>query len=240
MSLLIYYQGLSFSFDRHFCGYLLSNSFPFALGYILGLINFRIDVIMLTLLMGEKAAGWFSADYKLLEQFLLIPITLSMVLLPSFSKLSISPQSMHRAFMKTILPLLLFGQLIMVICYFFGERITQAIYGREFKPAAQYLFILSAILTPFFIKPVLEKVFYALKKQFVVCFIYSIGVLGNIGLNFFFIPRWGINGASFATLICEILVVGVGFFVYLRTYGKWSAKTSLALTEGLEERGMLY
>ncbi|MEW6614396.1 MAG: flippase [Thermodesulfobacteriota bacterium] len=206
------YKKSSFTFSSDLWRYLLANSFPFALGYILALINFRVDVIMLSVMEGDVAAGWYNADYKLLEQFFIIPITLSYVFLPVFSKLSKSYDNLQKIFKRAVTTLFIFGFGGVGLCYLFGDKAIELIYGREFENAKNYFFILSLVLPIFFIKPIIEKFLYGLEKQLIVCGLYLAGVICNIILNLIMIPQLGINGASIATVISEILTTGLLFY----------------------------
>ena len=220
----------SFSIDKVFWPYLLKTGFPFAFVYILSLLNFRIDIIMLSLMKGDEAAGWYSANYKLLEQLILIPITLSAVYLPVFSRLSDTFGKLHTIFIRTVPFLLLLGISLIAIINFFKIDIIRIVYGKEFESASQYIFILSWVLIPYFFKPIVEKLLYALGKQATLCFIYSSGILGNIILNIILIPRWGINGASFATFIFETLIVLSCIILYLRFYKIYSVQYKIERT----------
>jgi len=217
-ALLSCYHQFSFAFDAGFYRYLLKTSFPFALIYILSLLNFRIDIIMLSLMRGDVAAGWYNASFKLIEQFILIPITLSAVYLPVFSKFSESTRNLHAIAKKTLWLLLVISAALVVLLFIFGGFSVKIIYGDKFAEAGRYIFVLSLVLIPFFIKPITEKLLYAMKKQFIVCAIYASGVSLNVVLNFLMIPRWGINGSSLATVISEVLTVALSVFVYKRLY----------------------
>lgn len=201
------HRKIIFTFNKTFWFYLMRSAFPFALIYILSFLNFRIDVIMLSLMKGDISAGWYNACYKLLEQFLIVPLLLSYVYLPLFSRLSERVDNIHLIFKKTILPLFLVGLSIVILCYFFGATLIRIIYGKAFKDAADYVYPLSLVLIPFFIKPIIEKVLYVAGQQVIVFFIYFFGIVSNVILNFLLIPRWGINGASFATLFSELSIV---------------------------------
>jgi O-antigen/teichoic acid export membrane protein len=211
------YKEYSFAFASDLWRYLLRNSFPFALAYILALLNFRTDIIMLSVMKGDVAAGWYSADYKLLEQFFVIPITFSYVLLPIFSKLSKSSDIPQKVFNRATTILFTFGFVCVGLCYLFGDRAIELIYGKGFENAQNYFFILSLVLPFFFIKPVMEKFLYGLEKQLIVCVLYLFGAVCNIILNLIMIPQLGINGASIATIISEALMLG-GLLYFSRTY----------------------
>ena len=230
-ALLSNYRQFSFAFDAGFYRYLIKTSFPFALIYILSLLNFRIDIIMLSMMRGDVAAGWYNASFKLIEQFILIPGTLSAVYLPVFSKFSESTRKLHAIAKKTLWLLLAASVALVVLLLIFGGFSVKIIYGEKFAEAGRYIFVLSFVLIPFFIKPIIEKLLYAMKKQLIVCAIYALGVSLNVVLNFIMIPRWGINGSSLATVISEILTVALSVFAYKKFYSISIEKSSLLEAE---------
>ena len=201
------YGRLQLSFDRNFLFELLKKSFPFALIYILSLINFRVDIIMLSLLKSNSFAGIYGADYKLLEQFLLIPLTFSWVALPMFSRLSRNPVQIRKLFMDSMFFLFFLASLSLFLFYIFGAKAINILYGGDFKQAENYLYLLSWVMLPFFLKPILEKLFFSLGRQLSMLRLYLCGVIIHLILNLFLIPKFGINGAAFSTVICESAVV---------------------------------
>ncbi len=219
---------ISFSIDYGLWRRLLRASSPLILIYILGFLNFRIDIMMLTLIKGDMAAGWFSADFKLLEQLFLIPVTLSAVFFPVFSKLSDSINSIDVLIKRSVLTLVLISFLFIAAIYAKGSDIIRVVYGAKFDDASKYLATLSLLLAPFFIKPVFERLLFALRKQFLICKIYLLGIVGNVILNCFMIPRLGINGAVLSTLFCEAVVVAWLFVSFKR-----SKATSISIEEGV-------
>lgn len=221
------------SFNKGLSARLLKNSFPFTLVYILSLINFRIDILMLSFKLGDTAAGWFSANYKLLEQLFLIPITLSYVYLPVFSRIAHSGDALHNMASKTVKALFILGIAAPPLFYFLGRPIISAVYGARFAEAARYLPALSFSLLPFFLKPVIEKVFYAMNKQFIILFIYLSGAALNVFLNCIAIPRWGINGSSLSTFLAECAVVIALLVMYLRYRKAAAINYDTALENGL-------
>jgi len=210
------YKEFVFSVEKKFSLYLLKSAFPFALIYLLSLFNFRVNVIMLASLKNDTIAGWYSADYKLLEQLLIFPMTISFVCLPVFSRLASSLGKINKVIRQAILFLFLTGMLIVTLFYFFGTDLIRITFGEGYKTSGNYLFLISLALPLFFIKPVLEKLLYVLRKQNLLFIIYGLGILVNIALNLLVIPRWGIAGVSIVTLFSEGLVVFVSLLMYIR------------------------
>ena len=211
---LIYYGEFKFYFNRRLAFKLLKTSLPFALIYMLSMVNFRIDVIMLSLLRGDSAAGIYSAAFRLIEQFFIIPIMLATVYLPVFSKLLSSISLIKILFRRAFIFLMCSSLICFLICQLISEKVIQLIYGASFVQVAACINVLSLVLFPFFIKFLLEKLLYSFNKLFFLCLLYSCAIVMNLFFNFFMIPRFGINGASAATIFCEVFMVCACLLIY--------------------------
>lgn len=227
--------------DTEFWFYLIKTAFPFALVYILSFINFRIDIIMISLMRGDVQAGWYNADYKLIEQILLIPITIAMVSLPVFSRISGELSGLKRV-VKSVMPFVLSAGLISVLFFYaFGSWMVRVVYGEEFSGAVKYLYLLSWVLLPFFLKSLLEKMLLSLNKQFILFLVYCISAALHIFLNMLLIPKLGINGASLSTLIIEILTALVLILLVNNKIGVVSKPgPSFAINKAIAPEELIY
>jgi len=198
---------IKLSVDVKFWLYLLRNGLPFAGIYILSLINFRIDVIMLSAMKSDYLVGLYNADFKIMEQIFMIPVMLSFVLLPVFSRMSSSIDRLKNIFIKTAIFLSIASILCVFFCYVFGKWIILTIYGIKFEEAIAYFYVFSWVIVPFFLKPIFEKLFYGIKRQAIVCFVYTVGIIFHIVFNVIMIPEFGVKGALLGTLLSEIIMV---------------------------------
>lgn len=210
------YSTFSFQQDLKLWRKLLKEAFPFAFVYLLSLYNFRVNILMLGLMQGDIITGWYSANYKLLEQIFIIPLTLSFVCLPLFSRLANSSININRL-VKWLVAFLLFSGILLLTCiYFWGADLIRLIFGSNFVEGARYLFYISLVLPIFFVKPLIEKLLYIIKRQGSVLFIYICGMVLNIFLNLIVIPRWGIMGVSLTTFFTEAVVVTLISIMYIK------------------------
>lgn len=220
-------KGVSFAADYGLWRDLLKASSPLILIYILGFLNFRIDILMLSIMKGDTAAGWFNAGFKLLEQLLLIPVTLAAVFFPVFSKLSGSISRIDSLIRRSVITLALISLFFIAAIFLKSGPIIRAVYGAKFEDAGRYLPMLSLLLAPFFIKPVYERLLFALRRQSLICGIYLLGIAGNVLMNLVMIPRLGIYGAILSTLLCEAIVVAWLFVSFKRIHA-----TSIDIGQG--------
>ena len=124
-----------------------------------------------------------------------------------FSRLSRNPVQIRKLFMDSMFFLFFLASLSLFLFYIFGAKAINILYGGDFKQAENYLYLLSWVMLPFFLKPILEKLFFSLGRQLSMLRLYLCGVIIHLILNLFLIPKFGINGAAFSTVICESAVV---------------------------------
>jgi O-antigen/teichoic acid export membrane protein len=195
--------------------YLFKNGLPIAGVYVLCFINFRINIIMLSTMKSDIVAGFYNADFKLMEQVLMIPMTFSFVVLPFFSRLSGSVDIIRKLLIRIFFWLFCMGTLSVACFYIFGQKLVNIIYGNGFEGAVKHIALFSWILIPFFVKPVLEKVFYSIGKQALLLGIYFIATIANILFNSVMIPKFGMKGAIITTFSIEsVIVAGSALFLF--------------------------
>jgi len=215
---LKFYKKIRLEWDFAFWKKKLLAGFPFMLIYILGLINLKVDIIIVSRMLGDRAAGLINSDFKLLEQFFIVPSILSFVLLPVFSRLSVSLVKIQKL-LRTFLPLMIIaGILAVVFCHIFGRTAINIVYGAEFSEAFSYFGIASWLLLPFFVKPIFEKLLFGLGREMSLCVLYFFGAVLNAVLAIILTARFGINGVLIATLTCEVLLVIICTYSYKRIY----------------------
>lgn len=202
------FQRIYLKINLSFWAHIIKNSFPLVLIYILGAINFRLSMIMLMNLVGAKSSGFFSADYKLIEQLLIIPIAFSSVLLPAFSRLSRDFFSKIRIIYARIFPqFFLLGLFFSITLVIFAPFLIRLFYGKEYADAYRALYLLAWVCAVLFVKPLFEKLLVSIKSQNIVIVIYLFGMLFNLILSYSLILRFGIFGAAAGNLFSEILIV---------------------------------
>jgi len=216
-----------FRVDLRFWIKVIKSGFPLVLIYILSVINFRINVIILISLQQPLLAGLLNANCKLIEQIFIIPFTFSLIILPAFSRFSRNAVSKIRLIYFTLLPqLILMGLLFSLIVVISAPILIRLIYGVKYEGSHQVLYILGWMCIPLFVKPLLEKLLIAMKSQKAVILIYLSGAVINIGLVYFLFGRFNISGVAASNLVSEIIMVACLVIVTKSLLGKKSsAKT---------------
>jgi O-antigen/teichoic acid export membrane protein len=177
----------------------------------LWLIYFRIDSVMLGYMRGDVEVGVYNVAYKIMEGIFFIPSIIMLVFYPKLVKLVM----FEDIFRKLFVILGGIGAISSLLLYAFSSSIIRLIYGSEFIGSIPVLRTLSLVLLPVFLGHLLTQSLVALDLNKAYLLVAFLGVLINISLNIYFIPSFGANGAAWATLITEaIIVIFCTYFVW--------------------------
>jgi len=197
----------SFSFDFSFWKKAFFNSLPYGLLAFLGLVYFKIDIVLLTILKNETETGFYGASYKFLEGLHFIPLTVGTALFPVMARLHTEDLTELRRLYFLSLRYLLVIAIILVLILFFGAPILiNILYTPSFSPSIPALQILSFTLIFMFLHVPGAHLILATEKFLKPALALSIfTVFFNIILNLILIPPLGLIGASIVTVISEAL-----------------------------------
>jgi O-antigen/teichoic acid export membrane protein len=202
-----------FEIDFELWRYLFKESFPIALSSIIWVIYFRIDVIMLSMMMGDIEVGLYSAAYKLSEPLSLIPAALMMSIFPIMSaSFKTSEERLVRSYKLSFKYLLIITLPIAVSVSLLSDKIIFLVYGTEFAGSAPALQILIWGLVFTSGGAIFGTLLTSMGKQNLGAYITALCAFGNITLNFILIPILGYVGASIASVITALLAFILGFY----------------------------
>lgn len=203
--------------------YILSVSFSMLMSSSLSMVMSWADTIMLGIWRSEKEVGIYNVAIKLsmITSFSLAAI--NSIAAPKFAEFwgkkdleglkKIAQQSTKLIFWTTA-PILL--------VYLLFPQFFMGLFGEEFKKGAIVLVILTIGQ---FVNAICGSVGYILQmtgREIIVRNVIFITALLNIFLNFLFIPKYGMIGASLASSFCLILW-NVIFLIYIKIrYNFWT------------------
>jgi O-antigen/teichoic acid export membrane protein len=197
-------QGLSikhWKFDTTIARKLLKCALPLTLVAVSALIYTRIDQIMIKNMIGNEAAGNYSAAVTVSELFYFIPGIIVTSMFPKIVALKGDDEYKYLCLLEKMYRLTLWIILpISISMFFFSNSIVSVIYGSQYIQAGPLLSILSWCIIFSSINAVFVKMLYV--EGFEKKYLYKTlsGVLINLILNYIFIRRYGVNGAAIATL----------------------------------------
>jgi O-antigen/teichoic acid export membrane protein len=202
-------------FWKKFCKrtaqYFLKFSYPLILSAIMVMIYLKTDQIMLKKMLGDHAVGIYSAGSRLVEVLFFIPGLISTSLFPSL----VNAYNQSEELFKKRLSLLLFSMfllsfLVALTLSILSPWIIQVLYGNDFAETVSVLKLQAWSLVFSFMGIISSKWFIIKHLQKMTLYRTSFGAIINVVLNFILIPRFGVLGATYATLFSQFFA---SFFI---------------------------
>ena len=194
---------------------------PFALTFVLTILYFRIDQPLIYVFKGVHQASWYAAAYKPIESLLFIPITFLSVVFPVLSVYFHERRAeMLDAVSRFYKALLLMGWPVSVGIFVLAKPLTPLLLGNGFLPSEPALRILALALGIAFVNNTFIGALNASDRQSSFSWAAGWSVVANVVLNLTFIPLFGYIGASWATVLTEVVLGVVGWFLTARHVGR--------------------
>ena len=185
-------------------------SLPVGIGTLFNTIASRIDITILTLIVGSYQTGIYSAPYRIYGSLLNIPIAIFSAVLPVMASLGEGREGVRRLFDRSLFTMIaIVLPLVFALSGFSGVLIT-LLYGKTYAASDDILKILAWSLIPAFVGMAFSHVILSqatLSRRLPA--IGAAGMIANIGLNLLLIPRTGNRGAAVSTLLTEAIVAGL-------------------------------
>ena len=185
---------------------ILKYSWPLALSGIVISIYMKIDQVMIKEMLGNISVGHYAAAVKISEAWYFIPIVINSSLFPAIINAKSRSSKEFYTRLKILFSLMLFGAVaISLPTTIFSKYIINLLYEKQFEQASTVLMfhIWAGVLVSFGI--VTSSIILANNKQINALIATSIGAISNIILNLLMIPRFGITGAAFTTVLSQII-----------------------------------
>ena len=193
---------------------------PFALTFVLTILYFRIDQPLIVALKGLGQAGLYAAAYKPIESLLFVPITFLSIVFPVLSVYYRERRSaLLNAVNRFYKGLLLMGWPISVGIFVLAHPLTPLLLGHAFLASEPAMRILALALGIAFVNNAFIGALNASDRQSSFTWAAGWSVVANVVLNLILIPLFGYQGASWATVMTELVLGIVGWVLTARYVG---------------------
>jgi len=193
--------------------YMVRQGFPLAVVAVLSVFYFNIDMIMLGKLRGEASVGVYGAAYRLFFTLATFFNPLLTAAFPAMSRLYQEADGerlarVYRTSVKFLLgasiPLVVGGAML-------SEGIIDFVYGSEFGASAPVFRWFSLIIFVAYLNSVNCYFLTSIKRQGIIAKAIGLTASVNLALNWVMIPIYGELGAVWATMVSEVLLLGITF-----------------------------
>lgn len=198
----------------------IMGSLPYGVLAVLGLLYFRIDLLLLTYLKGNFEAGIYGVAYKFLEGIIFIPSAFGTALFPVMSKFQerlIEEKNVYTLYLKSLVAMLVLSLPVFLTFLLILPQIVN-LFLPQFQSSIGVVQILALTIPWLFMIVPQSTLLLASDKHISVVLIISVlNLLINVLGNFLLIPHFSYYGAAYMTVLSDIIGFIV-FYVIIKKY----------------------
>ena len=207
---------IGFRYDLPYIKNILKETIPFWIALFLGVVYFKVDVILLSILepahIHDTSIALYSLPMKIVEVGMVFGTIYLNSLLPVLSSHHLTTEKKHRVTHTAWLLLFILGSMISIGLAFGAYQVIELIASSEYiKVGSLYdsphtLMITAWIFAVYFIASLSNYLLINANRQKELLKINIAITILNIGLNLILIPHYSFIGAAVATLISQIIL----------------------------------
>lgn len=197
---------LKWKFSWKMAKELLKDAWPLILSGIIVSIYMKIDQVMIQEYLGNSEVGQYSAAVRLSEAWYFIPTIICSSLFPAIINAKLKDDTLYKNRLQRLYNLMVvLGVVIILPVLTLSDWMINLLYGEAFQRSAGVLniHILGSVFV--FLGVANQKWFISENYQAYNIICLGMGMVANIALNVIMIPRMGIMGAAYATLISQFV-----------------------------------
>jgi len=210
IALLIVIKKAAFTrleWDTNFFITIIKQSFPFALLVLLMSFYNRIDSVMLERLLpkgiGTTQVDIYAKAFRLLDAVNMIAYLFSVILVPIFARL-IKDRSPVDGMVKLSFTIIITMSVIIATgCSFFSNQIMELLYVGQIRESQKVFVFLIIGFIPISITYIFGTLLTANGNLKALNIMALSGMVLNIALNFWLIPRFMAVGSAYASLVTQ-------------------------------------
>ena len=217
-----FYKTITPLFDFEFMKGFFIETWPISLTLALNLVYFRFDSFVLSSIKSFQDVGVYNIAYSVFQSALVMPAFIMNGLYPLMvDELHANRSNFFKYFKKALIYLLGLSVLGTITTLILAPFIMSLILGRLNTPGApESLRILSLGFPVYFLTALFMWTFVTLKKYKSMAFIYTGGLLLNMALNLYYIPKYSYIASSWITVISELLILILQIIILVPTLRK--------------------
>lgn len=204
------------SFDWHIWRIVFGRTWPIALSILCNVIYLRADTLILSLYTTQGNVGIYGAAFRVVEVLMTFPIMFIGLTLASFARAWSSGNIplFARYFQKTFDFMALTAFPLIVGTFFTGTPIMVLVAGSSFTESGHLLKLLIVATGAIFFGSLFGHLINIINEQKKMLIGYfSVAVIA-VACYLVFIPRYGYWAAASITILTEVLVALIGFWVF--------------------------
>lgn len=193
---------------------ILKASAPYALIGIFAMLMTNIDMYLIGYFLSVEQAGIYAAALRPISILYLLPGFISTAIFPTMNQLITSKEVSKTKLLleKSITATLAVALPIVIGGIIVGYPIMRVIFGVEYVQSANTFKLLLLTLIPIFPGFILSNILFSYEKRWAPLIATGAGAIVNIILDILLIPKYGIAGSAFATVLAQTVMNGYLYF----------------------------
>ena len=185
---------------------LVGASAPIAMLGILGIIYQRFSILLLPLVAGATATGWFSAGARVVEAAKIGHMAVFTAMYPSMAQARGSGQRDWLTGFRFPALLLLAGALLAAaLLYLLSGILIPLLFGAQYTSSVPLVRILAWMLIPFTFNNFFTIALLARREEAAIARALALSILALVTLTLWWVPILGAAGAAWAALCAETI-----------------------------------
>lgn len=224
-------------FDFALAKKMLWRSWPLVFTSLVVILYMRIDQIMINDMLGDHATGIYSVAVRLSEVWYFIPVIITNSLFPAIVNSKIISQEYYILRLQQLLTVLVWISIFSsVITLLLSKWLILLLFGVAYQEASQVLMINMWASVFVSLGVASSRWLICENLQYNLLYRSLSGLFINIMLNFALIPRYGIVGAAYATLLAQSFACFFFDLVTSQTRMVFKMKLKTILFTGLSKK----
>jgi O-antigen/teichoic acid export membrane protein len=225
VALLVVGKKASFNklnWSRPFFFMIIKKSFPFAILVLLMTFYNRIDSVMIARLLpgelGHSQTGIYAMAYRLLDASNMIAYLFAVLLLPIFARMIKHNESVLGMLKLSFTLLFTLSLTVATASFFYSYQLMELLYKQHVADSALVFRLLMIDFVAISTTYVFGTLLTANGNLKALNWLAAAGMVINIVLNLFFIPRYMALGAAVASLITQFIIAALQVVIVLQTF----------------------
>lgn len=208
------YISIKLKFDFAYWKIFLKEAFPMGAASVITFLYFKLDTILLSVMKSNADVGIYNVAYKVLENVTFFPAMIMGLVMPLLSHAAFSDRKKFETISNSAFKLFVILVIPMVVSVLFlANEIVWVVGGPDFAESAGILRILVLALALIFFGQFFSTTLIVNNMQKKLMYIFAFAAACNIVLNLIFIPKFSYLAAAYISVITELLVVTISFYI---------------------------
>ena len=185
---------------------IMQSAWPFAVTGALGALLTNADILIISWMRTAGDVGIYSAAVRIIQLLYLFPVIIQYSTLPFFARLAKKNDGRFREMLERAVIIIFAVSIPIALCgIFLGGAIMKFVFGGAYAAGGASLTVLLITMIVDYPGGVIGVALFAYDRQKVLINASIIGGVSNVLFDLILIPRFGITGSAFATLIAQTL-----------------------------------